>query len=215
MSADDKSKLAGIDAQANNYTHPSYTAYTGKPTTNQTPEFGSTFTVSQITNDAQGHITGMTDRTVKIPDTAALPSSGGTGGSAGLMSATDKEKLDGIAAGANNYTHPTTTAHEAAFVKVGNDSQGHVVLGSAVGASDIPELPASKITSGTFDEARLPTIGVNKGGTGSTTAAGARTNLDVYSKSEVESLVTGGSAFQGTVSSNTTISDSDYKAGWY
>lgn len=33
--------------------------------------------------------------------------SAATTGAAGFMSATDKSKLDGIAAGANNYTHPT------------------------------------------------------------------------------------------------------------
>ena len=49
------------------YTHPSYTARTGKPTANQTPGFGGTFTVSQITSDTTGHVTGATDRTVTIP----------------------------------------------------------------------------------------------------------------------------------------------------
>lgn len=49
------------------YTHPTYTARTGKPTGNQTPSFGGTFTVSQITSDGTGHVTGATDRTVTIP----------------------------------------------------------------------------------------------------------------------------------------------------
>ena len=49
------------------YTHPSYTARTGNPTTNQTPTFGGTFTVSQITSDATGHVTAANDKTVTIP----------------------------------------------------------------------------------------------------------------------------------------------------
>ena len=57
--------------------------------------------------------------------------------SSGLMSAKDKEKLDGIASNANNYSHPTTTKHEAAAVKVGNDEHGHVVLGDALAKSDV------------------------------------------------------------------------------
>ena len=37
----------------------------------------------------------------------------------------------------NNYVHPTTTAHTASAVKVGNDSSGHVVLGDALKTSDL------------------------------------------------------------------------------
>lgn len=88
MSAADKTKLDGVATGANKYVHPSYTARTGKPTANQTPAFGDTFTVSQITSDAQGHVTGATDRTVKMPDALATTSA------AGLMSATDKTNLD-------------------------------------------------------------------------------------------------------------------------
>ena len=38
--------------------------------------------------------------------------SAATSSAAGLMSAADKSKLDGIAAGANNYTHPTTSGNK-------------------------------------------------------------------------------------------------------
>ena len=65
------------------YTHPTYTARTGKPTANQTPAFGGTATVSQITSDATGHVTGATDRTITIPSTL----SNGTG-TAGLIKTT-------------------------------------------------------------------------------------------------------------------------------
>ena len=85
MSADDKTKLNGIDEGAE--VNRTYTAVTGKPTGNQTPAFGATFTISQIKQDATGQITA-TDRTVKIPNTAASTSS------EGLMSADDKTKLN-------------------------------------------------------------------------------------------------------------------------
>ena len=157
MSSSDKSKLDSIEDSANNYVHPSYTARTGKPTTNQsvvlgntitisqitsdtsghvtnatdrtitfthptytattgiesanqTPAFGSTFNISQVVSDSTGHISSQTTRTVKIPNSTVTASSDGTGGSNGLMLATDKEKLDGIATNANNYSHPTYTA---------------------------------------------------------------------------------------------------------
>lgn len=96
MSATDKAKLDGIESGANAYTHPTYTATTGGETGDQTPSFGGTFIVSQVTSDASGHVTGQTDRTVTIPGNTATASESGVGGSAGLMSASDKEKLDDI-----------------------------------------------------------------------------------------------------------------------
>ncbi len=100
MSATDKAKLDGIEAEANAYTHPAYTARTGQPTANKTPGFGETFTVSQIKSDATGHVTAATNRTVKIPDTEATQSA------AGLMSSTDKAKLDAFGA-ASTYALKT------------------------------------------------------------------------------------------------------------
>lgn len=47
--------------------HQTYTQVTGKPTGNQTPSFGGTFTISQISQSTTGQITA-TDRTVKIPN---------------------------------------------------------------------------------------------------------------------------------------------------
>lgn len=74
------SKVATVSDIPSAYAHPTYTARTGKPTANQTPAFGGTATVSQITSDGTGHVTAATDRTIKIPDTL----SNGTG-TAGLI----------------------------------------------------------------------------------------------------------------------------------
>lgn len=83
----DKITIASKDTV---YTHPSYTARTGVPTANQTPAFGGTFNVSQPVSDATGHITAINSRTITIPKTEATTSK------AGLMSASDKSKLDGL-----------------------------------------------------------------------------------------------------------------------
>ena len=112
--------------ETNVYTHPSHTAITGKPTANATPGFGGTFTVSQITSNSSGHVTGATDRTITIPNTTATQST------AGLMSSTDKTKLDGIATGANKYTLPVATSSALGGVKSGGDitvdSSGNVTI---------------------------------------------------------------------------------------
>lgn len=64
-------------------------------TTNQTPTFGGTFKVPSATVDAKGHLTSLDEHTVEIPSTTATTSSNG------LMSSSDKTKLDGIASGAS------------------------------------------------------------------------------------------------------------------
>lgn len=56
----------------------------------------------------------------------------------------------------------------ATHTKITYDSKGLVTGGTSLSASDIPNLSASKITSGTFNIDRLPTVTVDKGGTGLT-----------------------------------------------
>lgn len=90
MTKDMVTKLNGIATGANAYTHPTYTARTGVPTANQTPAFGGTFTVSQPVSDGTGHITAVNNRTITIPSAVATTSANG------LMSASDKSKLDGM-----------------------------------------------------------------------------------------------------------------------
>ena len=63
-----------------------------------------------------------------------------TNANAGLMSPADKQKLDGIAAGANNYTHPTHTAAKKTtegLYKITVDDLGHVNTTTAVTKDDI------------------------------------------------------------------------------
>lgn len=92
---DEKTKLAGIEAGANKYIHPSYTAKSSG--------------LYKITIDSTGHISGAT--AVAKADITALgiPSTNttyvnATTDTAGLMSAADKTKLNGIATGANKTT---------------------------------------------------------------------------------------------------------------
>lgn len=66
--------------------------------------------------------------------------SAATTSAAGLMSAADKTKLDGIASGANKYTHPSYTAKSSGLYKVTVDSTGHVSAATAVAKSDITAL---------------------------------------------------------------------------
>lgn len=95
MSADDKTKLNGIDTGANKYTHPTYTAKSSG--------------LYKMTVDETGHISAATAATKSDITALGIPASDttysdATTSKAGLMSATDKAKLDGITSGANNVT---------------------------------------------------------------------------------------------------------------
>ena len=70
--------------------HSSYTARTGVPTADAAPAFGGTFKVSQPVSDTTGHITAINSRTITIPSSIATTSA------AGLMSASDKTKLNAM-----------------------------------------------------------------------------------------------------------------------
>lgn len=80
------------------YTHPIATAKTSdtdcQPTANLVPAWGQSVTISQITYNAEGHITKTTNRTIKIPDSVASTTD------KGLMSKDDKILLNTIK---NNY----------------------------------------------------------------------------------------------------------------
>lgn len=58
----------------------------------------------------------------------------------GLMSSDDKEKLDGIEEGANNYEHPSYTEYSSGLYKITVDAEGHVESATKVLKSDITSL---------------------------------------------------------------------------
>lgn len=58
----------------------------------------------------------------------------------GLMSSSDKNKLDGISSGANYYTHPTYSSKYSGLYKITVDSTGHVSAATTVTKSDITAL---------------------------------------------------------------------------
>lgn len=94
------------------------------------------------TSSFSGNYNDLTNKPT-IPNYSVATSS-----SNGLMSSSDKSKLDGIAVGANKYTHPTYTAKSSGFYKVTVDATGHVSATVAVAKADITALgiPAQDTT---------------------------------------------------------------------
>ncbi len=123
MTADERTKLAGIEAGANKYTHPTYNAKASG--------------LYKVTVDGTGHVSAVAAVTKADITGLGIPGSNTTYNAAttttpGLMSAADKAKLDGIAAGANKYTytHPNSGVTAGTYKSVTVDAQGHVTGGS-------------------------------------------------------------------------------------
>lgn len=76
---------------------------------------------------------------------------------AGVMSGPDKEKLDGIAEGANKYVHPLHTAKESGLYKVTVDALGHVSATEAVVKTDLTKLGVADSKTVTELQAAMPT----------------------------------------------------------
>ena len=133
MSSADKTKLNGIEAGANKYTHPSYTSKASG--------------LYKVTVDATGHVSAATAVTKSDITALGIPAQDtnttytpATDDADGLMSAEDKAKLDGIASGANNYVHPSYTARTSGLYKITVDGMGHVSAVASVTKSDITAL---------------------------------------------------------------------------
>ena len=133
MSSEDKTKLDGIATGANRYTHPSYTNRASG--------------LYKITVDATGHVSAATAVTKSDITALGIPGqdtnttyANATTSTDGLMSAEDKVKLNGIAAGANKYTHPSYTAKSSGLYKITVDGLGHVSAVASVTKADITAL---------------------------------------------------------------------------
>lgn len=108
MSAADKTKLNGIATGANNYTHPTTSG------NKHIPSGGSSGQILRWSSDGTAVWGNDNNTTYSVATT----------GSNGLMSSTDKAKLDGIAPGANKYNLPQATSSALGGVKIGYPESG-------------------------------------------------------------------------------------------
>ena len=183
LAATDKQKLDGIAPNANNYTHPSSGVAPG--------------TYKSVAVDKDGHVTSGTNPNTLagygIIDAVAASHVGSTGAShgaattmvAGFMSSTDKTKLDGIAAGANNYTHPVSAVPAGTYKSVTVGVNGHITAGTN---------PTTLAGYGITDAAASTHVGAtgNAHGVASTSAAGFMSAED---KSKLDGITAGANAY--------------------
>ena len=114
MSNTDKSKLDGVATGANNYTHPS--SHPASMITESSTKRFVTDAEKSTWNSKQNALTAGSNVTITGDTISAVNTTYGvaTASSNGLMASGDKSKLDGIATGANNYSHPAS--HPASMI---------------------------------------------------------------------------------------------------
>lgn len=136
MSADDKSKLDGIAEGANNYVH---------PTTSGNKHIPSGGSSGQILRwSADGTAAWGDDNNTTYPVASDTTN--------GLMSSTDKSKLDNIAENANNYTLPNASA----------STRGGVLMAGAVADTTVDGTETATTVATTLNSllAALRTAGI-------------------------------------------------------
>lgn len=191
MTAEERTKLAGIESGANKYSHPSthpatmitglsdiaisgsYEDLSNKPTS-MTPT-AHTHVQSEITG-LETALSGKSN--TNHTHTAASTSV------AGFMSAADKTKLNGIAANANAYTHPST--HAASMIT------GLADIATSGSYNDLSDTPTSMTpkahTHAQSDITGLATALNGKASTGHTHSAASTTANGFMSKEDKTKL---------------------------
>lgn len=100
-------------------------------------ESNSNFGISVTTRNPADKTESASSFTIELADE----------NNAGLMSKDEHVKLKNIEADANNYTHPTHTAHASGFYKITVDNLGHVSATTPVVAKDLTDLGVATATS--------------------------------------------------------------------
>lgn len=104
-------------------------------------------TTSGITYNASGHITAITALVGNDLPAATTSVKGAVSVPAGALSVS----------GAGALTHDVSAVTPGTYPKVTVDTRGHVTAGTTLSATDIPEIPATKLTSGTLNVSVLGT----------------------------------------------------------
>lgn len=104
-------------------------------------------TTSGITYNSSGHITAVTALVGNDLPAATTSVKGAVSVPAGALSVS----------GAGALTHDVSAVTPGTYPKVTVDLRGHVTAGTTLSATDIPEIPATKLTSGTLSVSVLGT----------------------------------------------------------
>lgn len=159
MSASDKSKLDGIATGANKITVDSALSSTSTNPVQNKVINSAISNLNALVGDTA--VSTQISNAIANKANASHTHSAATTSAAGFMSASDKSKLDGIAAGANAYTLPAATSSALGGVKVGSNitnSSGTISLTKANVTSALGYTPPT--TNTTYSAATTSAAGL-------------------------------------------------------
>lgn len=203
MSSTDKSKLDGIASGANAYSLPTATSSV----------LGGVKTGSNITNSS-GTISltkaNVTSALGYTPPTVNTTYSVATTSANGLMSSSDKSKLDGIDSEANNYSLPTASSSTLGGVK----TTSTVTSNSGYTACPIISgVPYYKDTNTTYSTGTASVLGLTKLYTGTGTATDGTMTQSAINTALSSKLSTSGTAAKATADASGNTITSTYIKG--
>lgn len=163
----EKTKLSGIAAGANNYSHPTsdgnkHVPANGTTNTNKVLKASATAGTyswgsvagSEVTEDSTHRF--ATDAE-KAAWNAKAEAAEATTSTAGLMSSSDKTKLNGIATGSNNYTHPSGDGNLHVPATSTTNSGKVLKAGSTAGSLSWGTLAKADVGLGSVDNTQQAT----------------------------------------------------------
>ena len=163
----EKTKLSGIAAGANNYSHPTtdgnkHVPANGTTNTNKVLKASATAGTyswgsvagSEVTEDSTHRFATDAEKTAWNGKANAVEA---TTSAAGLMSSSDKTKLNGIATGANNYTHPSGDGNLHVPATSTTNSGKVLKAGSTAGSLSWGTLAKADVGLGSVDNAQQAT----------------------------------------------------------
>ena len=163
----EKTKLSGIAAGANNYSHPTsdgnkHVPANGTTNTNKVLKASATAGTyswgsvagSEVTEDSTHRFATDAEKTAWNAKAEAAEATTST---AGLMSSSDKTKLNGIATGSNNYTHPSGDGNLHVPATSTTNSGKVLKAGSTAGSLSWGTLAKTDVGLGSVDNAQQAT----------------------------------------------------------